>query len=104
MVRYLTLLSFLLFGYFGSLHARYLHQQEFLNILGRIHHVKSRSTSCPPNLCLSQYNYCGTDETYCGEGCKGGPCYGDSSSDDDNPRSPSSGNDYSGDATYYDRK
>ncbi|CAF1119890.1 unnamed protein product [Didymodactylos carnosus] len=32
------------------------------------------SSKCAPNECLSQYGYCGTNSTYCGEGCKGGPC------------------------------
>ena len=27
-----------------------------------------------PNLCCSQYNYCGNDDAHCGEGCKSGPC------------------------------
>ncbi|CAF1472462.1 unnamed protein product, partial [Didymodactylos carnosus] len=33
-------------------------------------------SKCAPNECLSQYDYCGTNSSYCGEGCKGGPCTG----------------------------
>ena len=74
MVRHLTLLGFLLAILLGSLHARYLEQKEFLNTLLRSHHVGARATSCAPGLCLSQYNYCGTGDAYCGVGCKAGPC------------------------------
>jgi chitinase len=35
----------------------------------------SETTACPDNtMCCSQYNYCGTGDAYCGEGCKNGPC------------------------------
>ncbi|KAH7572885.1 hypothetical protein JRO89_XS03G0028600 [Xanthoceras sorbifolium] len=37
-------------------------------------HVMSQNCNCAPNLCCSQYGFCGTGEEYCGQGCKGGPC------------------------------
>ncbi len=93
MARSLTLLSFLFFVFFGSFHARYLDQRQFLNTFMRFQDVRSRSVSCLSGLCLSQYGYCGTGNAYCGQGCQGGPCYGGGG-----------GNQYSGDGTYYDRK
>ena len=99
MVRYLTLLAFLLAVLLGSLHARHLEQKEFLNPLVGSHHVGARATSCAPGLCLSQYNYCGTGDAYCGAGCKAGPC-----NSGGNPPPSTGGNTRSGDGTYYDRK
>lgn len=36
--------------------------------------VKCQSCNCAPNLCCSQYGFCGTGDQYCGQGCKAGPC------------------------------
>lgn len=99
MARYLTFLSFLFVVVLGSIHARSLEQRQLLNTFMRSHHARSSSVSCPPGMCLSQYDYCGTDDDYCGEGCKGGPCYSG-----DNPPPQSVNDDHSGDGTFYDRK
>lgn len=34
------------------------------------------NSGCPPGQCKNKWDYCGTGNDYCGEGCKGGPCYG----------------------------
>ncbi|XP_035548316.1 endochitinase EP3-like [Juglans regia] len=36
--------------------------------------VKGQNCGCAPNLCCSQFGYCGTGNDYCGPGCKEGPC------------------------------
>ncbi|TXG72772.1 hypothetical protein EZV62_001351 [Acer yangbiense] len=36
--------------------------------------VMSQNCNCAPNLCCSQYGFCGTGDQYCGAGCKVGPC------------------------------
>lgn len=36
--------------------------------------VKGQNCSCAPNLCCSQFGYCGTGDDYCGAGCRQGPC------------------------------
>ncbi|TXG72735.1 hypothetical protein EZV62_001314 [Acer yangbiense] len=36
--------------------------------------VMSQNCNCAPNLCCSQYGYCGSTEEFCGFGCKEGPC------------------------------
>ncbi|KAG7991645.1 hypothetical protein I3843_02G087400 [Carya illinoinensis] len=41
--------------------------------------VKSQNCGCGPNLCCSQFGYCGTGNEYCGSGCKEGPCTSTSS-------------------------
>ena len=33
------------------------------------------SGPCPTGMCLSQHGYCGVGDTYCGDGCRSGPCY-----------------------------
>ena len=38
--------------------------------------VNSQNCGCAPNLCCSQYGYCGTTDPYCGAGCPSGPCIG----------------------------
>ncbi|CAF0802732.1 unnamed protein product [Adineta steineri] len=35
-----------------------------------------RGQFCAAGLCQSQWDYCGTGDDYCGNGCKSGPCYG----------------------------
>jgi hypothetical protein len=36
----------------------------------------SAAINCPlPTDCVSQYDYCGQTAAYCGQGCKGGPCW-----------------------------
>ncbi|XP_041000194.1 endochitinase EP3-like [Juglans microcarpa x Juglans regia] len=42
-------------------------------------HVKGQNCGCGPNLCCSQFGYCGTGNDYCGSGCKEGPCTNTSS-------------------------
>ncbi|KAH7572860.1 hypothetical protein JRO89_XS03G0025900 [Xanthoceras sorbifolium] len=37
-------------------------------------HVTSQNCNCAPNLCCSQFGFCGTSDQYCGRGCKAGPC------------------------------
>ncbi|XP_008801195.2 endochitinase B-like [Phoenix dactylifera] len=34
----------------------------------------AQNCGCSPDLCCSQYGYCGTGSQYCGKGCRGGPC------------------------------
>ncbi|KAK1577998.1 hypothetical protein Q3G72_026751 [Acer saccharum] len=36
--------------------------------------VMSQNCNCAPNLCCSQFGFCGTSDQYCGAGCKAGPC------------------------------
>ncbi|KAK2641960.1 hypothetical protein Ddye_023723 [Dipteronia dyeriana] len=36
--------------------------------------VMSQNCNCAPNLCCSQYGYCGSAEEFCGLGCREGPC------------------------------
>ena len=38
--------------------------------------VMAQNCGCAPNLCCSQYGYCGSSPAYCGVGCKEGPCTG----------------------------
>ncbi|KAI4332469.1 hypothetical protein L6164_017374 [Bauhinia variegata] len=47
--------------------------------------VKAQNCGCQPNLCCSQYGYCGTGNDYCGAGCQQGPCTGST------PSTPSGG-------------
>ncbi|CAI9770879.1 unnamed protein product [Fraxinus pennsylvanica] len=42
--------------------------------------VYGQNCGCSPDLCCSQYGYCGTGNDYCGRGCQGGPCYAPPSS------------------------
>ncbi|XP_073311859.1 endochitinase At2g43590-like [Primulina huaijiensis] len=37
-----------------------------------------QNCNCAPNLCCSQFGYCGTSDAYCGAGCQSGPCYSSS--------------------------
>ncbi|ESQ38985.1 hypothetical protein EUTSA_v10001652mg [Eutrema salsugineum] len=47
----------------------------FLCLLGLYSEtVKSQNCGCAPNLCCSQYGYCGSTDPYCGTGCRSGPC------------------------------
>ncbi|KAG8369472.1 hypothetical protein BUALT_Bualt14G0017200 [Buddleja alternifolia] len=36
--------------------------------------VSDQDCSCPDNMCMSQWGYCGTGIEYCGDGCQCGPC------------------------------
>ena len=92
MPRYLILVSFVCVIAFGSLDARYTSQRYLRRIF-------KRSDSCSEGLCLSKYGYCGTGGAYCGEGCQSGPC-----DENSNPPSSIDNDQYSGNATYYDRK
>ncbi|KAL6292581.1 hypothetical protein ACE6H2_000723 [Prunus campanulata] len=38
--------------------------------------VTAQNCGCAPELCCSQYGYCGSSEDYCGPGCQQGPCTG----------------------------
>ena len=92
MARYLLFISFVCAIVLSSLDARYTGQRH-------VRRIFKRSNSCSESLCLSKYGYCGTGDTYCGEGCQSGPCNWSS-----NPP-PSIDNDqHSGEGTYYDRK
>lgn len=35
----------------------------------------AQNCGCSPDLCCSQFGYCGSDEAYCGTGCQQGPCF-----------------------------
>ncbi|EOY04723.1 Carrot EP3-3 chitinase, putative isoform 2 [Theobroma cacao] len=37
--------------------------------------VLAQNCGCAPNLCCSQFGFCGLGNDYCGTGCKGGPCF-----------------------------
>nr|XP_048323403.1 endochitinase EP3-like [Ziziphus jujuba var. spinosa] len=37
-------------------------------------HVNAQNCGCAPDLCCSQYGYCGSTSEYCGTGCREGPC------------------------------
>ncbi|KVI08106.1 endochitinase EP3-like [Cynara cardunculus var. scolymus] len=45
-------------------------------------HITAQNCGCSPDLCCSQFGYCGSDETYCGTGCQEGPCFGSSPTND----------------------
>lgn len=36
--------------------------------------VAGQNCGCAPNVCCSQYGYCGTSNDFCGTGCQAGPC------------------------------
>ncbi|XP_027149796.1 endochitinase EP3-like [Coffea eugenioides] len=36
--------------------------------------ISSQNCDCEPDLCCSQWGYCGTSDDYCGKGCQSGPC------------------------------
>ncbi|GMI92999.1 hypothetical protein HRI_002969200 [Hibiscus trionum] len=40
----------------------------------------AQNCGCAPDLCCSQYGYCGRGNQYCGTGCKEGPCFSKSPS------------------------
>ncbi|KAJ0597848.1 putative chitinase [Helianthus annuus] len=42
--------------------------------LAGILNTAAQNCGCAPNLCCSQYGYCGTGVQYCGTGCRQGPC------------------------------
>ncbi|KAL0388054.1 UNVERIFIED_CONTAM: Endochitinase EP3 [Sesamum radiatum] len=42
--------------------------------------VLGQNCGCAPDLCCSQWGYCGTGNDYCGRGCQSGPCNGPPSS------------------------
>ncbi|XP_047951476.1 endochitinase A-like [Salvia hispanica] len=37
-------------------------------------HVSGQNCGCAPNLCCSQFGYCGFSDAHCGNGCRSGPC------------------------------
>ncbi|KAI3968328.1 hypothetical protein MKW92_052317 [Papaver armeniacum] len=36
--------------------------------------VMAQNCGCAPGLCCSQFGFCGSDNAYCGDGCREGPC------------------------------
>ncbi|XP_009133617.1 endochitinase At2g43580 isoform X2 [Brassica rapa] len=42
--------------------------------------VKSQNCNCPPNVCCSQFGYCGTTAAHCSPTCRSGPCRGSGTS------------------------
>jgi hypothetical protein len=53
-----------------------LNKQEDLKLKSKlIRLLFRRQSSCPdPQMCLSQWGYCGIGSAYCGDGCQSGPC------------------------------
>jgi hypothetical protein len=114
MAHYLVLLSLVFVAFLGLSNARSYNQRHWsmnkefalerrsqpYSGYKRFYGFHSRDTSCPSGLCLSQYDYCGTTDDYCGTGCKGGPCRGGGGG---NPPPPTGGQ-RSGQGTYYARK
>ncbi|XP_026421201.1 chitinase 5-like [Papaver somniferum] len=45
-------------------------------LMGLFSSAMSQNCGCAPNLCCSQYGYCGSGNPYCGPGCRSGPCFG----------------------------
>ncbi|KAI7733170.1 hypothetical protein M8C21_012714 [Ambrosia artemisiifolia] len=43
-------------------------------LLAGIVNSAAQNCGCAPNLCCSQYGFCGTGAEYCGTGCQQGPC------------------------------
>ncbi|BFG14518.1 hypothetical protein CerSpe_007930 [Prunus speciosa] len=43
-----------------------------------LNNATAQDCGCAPDLCCSQYGYCGTGNDYCGQGCQQGPCTGSS--------------------------
>ncbi|KAA8527259.1 hypothetical protein F0562_034644 [Nyssa sinensis] len=37
--------------------------------------VVGQNCGCSPDMCCSQFGYCGNGEAYCGTGCREGPCF-----------------------------
>ncbi|XP_009591111.1 chitinase 4-like [Nicotiana tomentosiformis] len=37
--------------------------------------ILAQNCGCAEGLCCSRWGYCGTGNAYCGQGCKGGPCF-----------------------------
>ncbi|MQL98774.1 hypothetical protein Taro_031487 [Colocasia esculenta] len=40
--------------------------------------AQAQDCGCSPDLCCSQYGYCGSTADYCGDGCQQGPCWSSS--------------------------
>ncbi|XP_058094197.1 endochitinase EP3-like [Magnolia sinica] len=40
--------------------------------------ISGQNCGCTPDLCCSQFGFCGTGDAYCGNGCREGPCSGSS--------------------------
>ncbi|KAJ0973019.1 hypothetical protein J5N97_020978 [Dioscorea zingiberensis] len=47
---------------------------QALLIAAALSAVLGQNCGCAPDLCCSQYGYCGTGQAYCGHGCQQGPC------------------------------
>nr|XP_019708186.1 endochitinase EP3 [Elaeis guineensis] len=43
-------------------------------LAGIISSATAQNCGCSPDLCCSQWGYCGTGSDYCGTGCREGPC------------------------------
>ncbi|KAI3746665.1 hypothetical protein L6452_09104 [Arctium lappa] len=39
-------------------------------------HITAQNCGCSPDLCCSQFGFCGSDAAFCGTGCQEGPCFG----------------------------
>lgn len=37
--------------------------------------TKAQNCGCSPDLCCSQFGFCGSTSDYCGVGCQQGPCF-----------------------------
>jgi hypothetical protein len=54
-------------------------------LISRLKRSLMQGISCPdPDMCLSQWGYCGNGSAYCGQGCQNGPCTDKNSTDDNN--------------------
>ncbi len=102
MVRYLTQFGFVFLLCLGFLNAHLVDQQHesadkelARERSNQLLNVVKRST-CSDGLCLSKYDYCGDD-------CKSGSCCSGSIGGGNIP-TPTTGNQGSGQGTYYDRK
>ena len=55
----------------------YSYGEEDAQVDSALKRLLVRRQSCSdPNMCLSQWGYCGYGSAYCGQGCRGGPCIG----------------------------
>ncbi|KAH7670902.1 chitinase protein [Dioscorea alata] len=50
-------------------------------LLGRL--AVAQDCGCSPDLCCSQWGYCGSGNDYCGQGCQQGPCFGNNYGEDE---------------------
>lgn len=55
--------------------SKYIFLTTFLTLIIAGALVSGQNCNCAPDLCCSKFGYCGSGNDYCGEGCRGGPCY-----------------------------